>query len=467
MSTSFGKATQINELKKLNPHAPMLMERWGSKINTINEALGEDMDYVKKVTVAQILENTQQRLDNFKLLNEGATQLGDVGFFQKYGINILSAVVPNLVAHEVASVQPLANRYGEVRYLKVVYGSDKGRVKAGDTIFSPLKVEANTNYNYTADVVEGEPVATQSVGGSNEVSLSWTPIIPGTVEILDNTGVVKFKDDGKGNIVDATSSANSGTINYATGMVKSTTALTDMMANYYYDNVTSPTQVPEMKIQMASTPIIAKSRKLKASYSMDASFDLSQDYGMDINNEIVTYTAAQIKNEIDGEILADLLRVATATAQTWSTKVPDGISMRDHYDSFRIKINEGSNAIFQATQLASGSFIVAGMDACNVIESLSNFIPSGVVKPVGVHLVGHVGTMPVYKNPTYKPTDYVIGYKGVGFMDSGYIYAPYMPIMSTTLLVDADFEGKRGFATAYGKKVVNSNMYSKGTITHV
>lgn len=459
------KLNELNELQKLNPHAPMLLEKWSSKLNTINEALGDDFDYVKRVSTAQILENTQKRMDNYNALNEGATQLGDVGFFQKYGINILTAVVPNLVAHEVASVQPLANRYGEVRYLKVVYGSDKGRVNAGDTVFSPLKVEANNNYNYTSDYVEGEPASTQEAGSNHELNISWTPIIPGSIQFTDDAGTLEMVDDGKGKIVDKSGTGDKGTIDYATGKIVLTEAAKNKLINYYYDNINVPTKAPEMKIELASTPIIAKSRKLKASYSMDASFDLSSDYGMDINNEIVTYTASQIKNEIDGELLADILRIATASAKTWSLTVPAGISMRDHYDSFRIKINEGSNAIFQATQLASGSFIIAGMDACNVIESLSNFTPSGVTKPVGVHLVGHVGTMPVYKNPTYNPKDYVIGWKGSGFMDAGYVYAPYMPIMSTSLIMDSNFEGQRGFATAYGKKVVNSNMFSKGTIT--
>jgi hypothetical protein len=162
--------------------------------------------------------------------------------------------------------------------------------------------------------------------------------------------------------------------------------------------------------------------------------------------------------------MGDLLRIASATAVTWDATPRQAISLRDHNESFYNKIVEAGNNIFDATKLANGSYIIVGMDAANVVETLPRFRPSGIIKPVGPHLVGYLGSMPVYKNPFYPADTFLVGWRGSGLFDAGYLYCPYMPIMTTQLIMDANFEGQRGFATSYGKKPVNSKMYSKGTI---
>ena len=455
----------MNEMMQVAPMAEMINEKWSKEMSAINEAFDGKLDYVRQINTAMMLESTMQHLNRIEAMNEG-TQLGDVGFFKKYAINLLSAAIPNLIAPDIVSMQPMLNRVGEMRYLKVLYGSDKGKVKAGDTMFSAFQ-GGHGHTEYSSDVIEDETldVDLDSAKTKAKLVLSWTPVTPGTVHIIVND-TIEITDNGKGVLKGANVT---GTINYNSGSVElvfasAVAAETSAVASYEYDNINTPVKAPEVTIKIASTPVTAKSRKLKATYSMDASFDLTKDYGMQINNEIVTYTAAQIKHEIDGEIMNDLLRIASAEGTTWDKTPRDGISLRDHNESFNNKIVEGSNNIFKATQLASGSYLVVGMEASNIIETLPRFRPSGVVKPVGPHLVGYLGSMPVYKNPYYPVDAYLIGWKGTGLFDAGYLYCPYMPIMSTQLIMDANFEGQRGFATAYGKKTVNGNMYSRGSI---
>lgn len=452
---------------QIAPEAAMINEKWSKEMSAINEAFDGNLDYTRQLTTAMMLESTSRHLDRVAAMNEG-TQLGDVGFFKKYAINLLSAAIPNLIAPDIVSVQPMLNRVGEMRYLKVLYGSDKGAVKAGDTMFSAFQAGTG-NTSYSSDAIEDETTDVE-LGSDNKAatfSLAWTPVTPGSVKLVVND-TVEVVDNGKGQLA---GTDITGTINYNTGAVALTSASalaaeTTVVANYEYDNINTPVKAPEVTFKIATTPVVAKSRKLKATYSLDASFDLTKDYGMQINNEIVTYTAAQIKHEIDGEIMNDLLRIASAQGTTWDATPRDGISLRDHNESFNNKIVEASNNIFSATQLASGSYLIVGMNASNIIETLPRFRPSGVVKPVGPHLVGYLGSMPVYKNPYYPADAYLVGWKGTGLFDAGYLYCPYMPIMSTQLIMDANFEGQRGFATSYGKKNVNANMYSKGTITH-
>lgn len=458
--------TALNEMAQLNPQVEMINEKWAKELNAVNAAFDNKLDYVRQMSTAMLLESTNNHIERFKAMNEG-TQVGDVGFFQKYAINLLSAAIPNLIAPDIVSMQPMANRVGEMRYLKVLYGSDKGAVKSGDTMFSAFR-GGNGETGYTSDTIEGEVIepTLDTAKTKATFNLNWLPVVPGRVKLVVKD-TIEITDDGKGALKGT--GGVTGTINYNSGAVTLTLteALTDsdmVEATYVYDNINTPVKAPEVFFKIASTPIVAKSRKLKATYSLDSAFDLTKDYGMQINNEIVTYTAAQIKHEIDGEIMNDLLRVASADATTWNSTVRDGISMRDHNESFNNKIVEASNNIFNATLLASGSFMVVGMGASNIVETLPRFKPSGVVKPVGPHLVGYLGSMPVYKNPFYPTDAYLVGWRGTGLFDAGYLYCPYMPIMSTQLIMDSTFEGQRGFATSYGKKVVNGNMYSRGKI---
>ena len=320
---------------------------------------------------------------------------------------------------------------------------------------------------YSSDEVESEYVT--ATGTALKGNLAWTPVVPGSVTLT--IGAVQLKDNGAGAIVaDGTKVTANGTINYATGAFEVTLAAAttdDIYFSYNYNNMEVPVNnVPEVNLKIEVAPIIAKSRKLKTLYSFDSAYDLSRDYGMQINGELTKYIASQLKHEIDGEIMNDLLSIAAAKAVTWSSKVADGISMRDHNESFYNKVIEASNNIFQATKLASGSFLIVGTEVSNIVESVPRFKPSGVVKPVGPHLVGYLGSMPVYKDPFYAPTKFLVGWKGDGFYDAGYVYAPYMPIMSTMLIMDAAFQGQKGYVTSYGKKPINANMYCAGTMTN-
>lgn len=453
---------QLNEMLQVTPNASAIMSKWAKELGHINEAFDNKLDYIRQANTAIMLETANNHINRMSKLNE-ATQATDVSYFNKYAINLIAAAIPNLIAPDLCSVQPMLSRVGELRYLQILYGNDKGKVKAGDTMMS-LFQGGNGEFGYSADTVDSEVVG-NIASNKLEGTLSWLPVMPGTVHLMiDSTEV---KDDGKGNLKGG---AHTGTIDYATGkLVLNTsgavTTTDNIEVSYQYDNMTVPVKAPEVNIKIEIAPVIARSRKLKTLYSFDAAFDMEKDYGVQINNELVTYTASQIKHEIDGEIMNDLFNAATAKPVTWSAVAPQAVSLRDHYESFQNTIIEASNNIFQATKLASGSFILAGTGACAVMESLPRFKEVTAQRPVGPHLVGHLGTMPVYKNPYFPADQFVVGWKGSGLFDSGYIYAPYMPIMSTNLIMDANFEGQRGFATSYGKKIVNGNMYCKGTVT--
>lgn len=459
----------MNEMMQVNAEAGSLMAKWAPQLTAINEAFNGQLDFMRQASTAILLESVSQHLDRVSAMTQmgqmnEATQPADVGYFKKYAINLLAAAIPNLIAPDIVSMQPMLSRVGEMRFLKILYGSNKGSVKAGDTMFSMFH-GGNGETAYSSDEIDTE-IASGS-GTAYTGNLAWLPVVPGTVKL--SVGMSECVDDGAGKL--SGDAITSGTIDYNTGAysvtLKAAVADGDEVSfSYRYNNMDVPVKAPEVNLKIEVAPIIAKSRKLKTIYSFDAAFDLSKDYGMQINNELVSYTAAQIKHEIDGEIMGDLYRIASAKAVSWDATPRDGISLRDHNESFYNNVIEGGNNIFDATKLASASWLIVGMNAANVVESLPRFRPSGVIKPIGPHLVGYLGDKPVYKNPFFPADGYLMGWRGTGLFDAGYVYCPYMPIMTTQLIMDANFEGQRGFATSYGKKPINSKMYCRGTILH-
>lgn len=462
-------SNNVNEMIKLNEQVTGhnmdgVMGKWSKNLNAINEAFDGNIDEYKLLTTAILLENTERYLSNrSKALNE-ATQPSDVSFFKRYAINLLSAVIPNLIAEDIVSVQPMLSRVGEIRYLRVLYGSNKAPVRKGQIMFQNYQGGDFSQHTYTSDRVEGEVLAAD--GTTKAFNLDWTPVVPGTIA-GDVDGDV-LADDGNGNITVAGSAA--GTINYEDGVITFTTApdaSATIEIDYEYNNMEVPVQAPELILKLVTSPIQAKSRKLKTLYSFDAAYDLTNDYGMSMNNELITYSAAQIKHEIDMEVIDDLYKKATSPSVTWNMTAPTGVSLVDHFNSFPIALTELGNAMYFNTKMARPNWYVVGENAANVIESLARFKSAGAVDPKGPYLAGYLGDMPVYKSPSIPTDGYLAGFKGTSLFDAGYIYAPYMPVMSTQLLMDETFTGRQGFAASYGKKMTNSDFYARGTITHV
>jgi hypothetical protein len=443
-------------------------EKWSRQLNAINEGLEGNADDYRLLSTAILLENTDnflQRYSQMRGLNE-ATNPSDVSYFKRYAINLLSAVIPNLIAPEIVSLQPMLSRVGEVRYLKVLYGSDKAPVTKGSTMFESYTAGDFSQHNYTSDAIEGELFVGD--GTTTKFDLAWTPIVPRSIS--GAIGTVEITDDGIGNIKNASTGDIVATVNYGTGEIAITPApeaAVELEFSYEYNNMESPVQAPEINLKLVTSPIMAKSRKLKALYSFDASFDLSNDYGMTMNTELVGYAASQIKHEIDMEIINDLYTKATAPGITWNMIAPEGVSLVDHYNSFPIALTEAGNKMYFSTKMASPNFYIVGESASNVIESLARFKSSGAIDPKGPYLVGWLGEKPVYKSPSIPVDGFLCGFKGTSLFEAGYIYAPYMPIMNTQLLVDETFTGKQGFATSYGKKLTNGNFYSACQITQV
>lgn len=436
-----------------------LIKRWDKRIRATESALGK-LSLEKKATLAVTLENTNRILK----LKE-STQPGQIGQYKRYALDIVNAVVPNLIAYDICSVQPIDNRVGMINYISYEYGRTKGQTSANTMFASSLNMGAS-DQNYSDSVVDNEIVG-ESSKSKVSTNLQWTPVVPGTVYFSCNGGTVVGKDDGKGTITG--SGITAGTIDYNTGALEITLAsesTDEPVCSYNYNNEDVPiNNVPEVNLRITSLPVVAKSRKMKAVYAFDAAYELEKEYGQDIDSLLATEVAGEIAHEIDIELSRDIHKMAGAGDRiVWSKTQPTGVNNLDHYDSFYTKLVEGSNTIYGATRKIKPNYMICGLGVSSIVEVMRNFTPSGQ-SAIGPYFLGTLGNLKVYVSPDYDPNEFVLGYKGTSFMDAGMFYCPYMPIVSTDLLMTDDFAGRKGWATMYAKKMVNNKMYLRGAIT--
>lgn len=420
-------------------------------------------------TTAILLENTNEYMQRM----DETTRVVNMGNFVDYGFDVITAVVPNLIAQDLVSVQPLNAKHGAIFYLNYLYGSNKGQIKQGEVYNDPF-TGVEGNFNYTGELIDGESLGLgDGTKTTFTTNLAYTPVRPGSVVI--GSGSVTATDTGTGELVGV--GISGGTIDYKTGAVSVTFASAPAVdvipsAVYNYNMDLSDVGVPQVDLDLKSVSIEAFPRKIRARWLLDAAFELQKTKGIDAESELVVALSSEIKHEIDGEMLNDIYKLAALTGFTWDAKNPGGgLAYTDWKKTFIDLLTEMSNAVFKATKRIGANFIVAGLNVCNIIESLGteHFVPASLSQGQvnGPHFIGTLqNKYRVYKNPFYGDNNFLMGYKGSSYLDAGYVYAPYMPLYATPTTVLDDFVFRKGLATSYGKLMLNNKLYAKGTITN-
>lgn len=419
-------------------------------------------------TTAILLENTNEYIGRM----DETTRVVNMGNFVDYGFDVITAIVPNLIANDLVSVQPLNAKHGAIFFLNYLYGSDKGSVKKGDVYNSPFSgVEGN--FNFTGEHVDGETVG---IGDGTKVTfttaLAYTPVRPGSINVV--AGGVTGIDNGQGEIV---GTGVSGTIDYTTGQITATFDAApavdgEVKALYNYNMDLSTVGVPQIDLDLKSVSIEAFPRKIRARWLLDAAFELQKTKGIDAESELVVALSSEIKHEIDGEMLNEIYRLAGLTGFTWDAKKdPNYDNYHEYKRTFLDVISDADSAIFKATKRIGANFMVAGLNVCGIIETLGAdlFTPASLSQGQinGPHFIGTLkGKYRVYKNPFFGDNNFLLGYKGGSYLDAGYVYAPYLPLYATPTTVLDDFVFRKGLATSYGKLMLNNKLYAKGSIVN-
>ena len=254
--------------------------------------------------------------------------------------------------------------------------------------------------------------------------------------------------------------------------------------------------IPEIDIKIEALAVTAQSRKLKAKWSPELAQDLNAYHSLDAEVELTQILSEQIALEIDREILNDLLLQGNGANLFWSrspgkfvnketgTEVAQTSSLtpgpaftgtvREWYETLTETVIDAANTIHRKTLRGSANFIVVGPDVATILESSVMYRPSysldgegqvGSPMTIGADKVGTLSNrFTVYKDPYFPRNKILVGYKGGSYLETGYVYAPYVPLIVTpTIFQPEDFTPRKGVMTRYGKKMVRSDFY--GTVT--
>ena len=229
-----------------------------------------------------------------------------------------------------------------------------------------------------------------------------------------------------------------------------------------------------MSIQILKTPVEAKSRKLSARWTFEAAQDAQAQQGIDIEAEIMAALAQEITAEIDQEILASLRGLA-AVEETYDQSLVSGTAtfVGDEHAALAIQINRVSNLIAQRTRRGSANWAVVCNQALTILQSATTSAFARTTEgtfeaPTNTKFVGTLnGAMRVYvdayMSDTQDSNQILVGYKGTSEADAAAFYCPYIPLMSSGVVLDpATFEPVVGFLTRYGYVELTNTASSLG-----
>jgi len=240
----------------------------------------------------------------------------------------------------------------------------------------------------------------------------------------------------------------------------------------------------EINIRVESVAITARTRKLKAVWTPELGQDLNAYHNLDAEVELTSILSEQIGLEIDQEILRDLVKGATAGTLYWSrrpglfvnrstgaditsaTAPPDFTgTVSEWYETLVETINDVSADIHRKTLRGGANFLVCSPEVANILEFTSGFRASITADDdkgtVGAQQSGSINKKwDVYVDPYFPRHVVLVGRKGSSFLESGYVYAPYVPLQVTPTIFQAeDFTPRKGVMTRYGKKMVRPDLY--------
>ena len=242
--------------------------------------------------------------------------------------------------------------------------------------------------------------------------------------------------------------------------------------------------IPELNVEMKSLPIVAKTRKLKAQWTPEFAQDLNAYHSIDAEAELTSMLSEYISQEIDFEILDMLIQDAKSEGY-WSAQIgrewngsafaaytdvqsaAAAFTQQAWFQTLGTVIAGVSNKIHQKTLRGGANFLVVSPDVATIIESIPGYASTAdngdAQFAFGVTKVGSLNSrFQVYKNPYMKENVILMGYRGTQFLETGAVYAPYIPLIMTPLVYDPkNFTPRKGVMTRYAKKMLRGEFYGK------
>jgi len=419
-----------------------LMEKWSSVLD--HESVSPIQDNYKKAVTARLLENQEVALQEERVQAQGnyiseaaaANNIGggNIGSFDPVLISLVRRAMPNLIAYDIAGVQPMNGPTGLIFAMKSKYSTQGGT----EALFD----EADTDFSGTG-THQAEPTG---LGGATDA-------------------------DSDGSIADTAA----GDITNTFGSGLATSAAERLGVGESGDG-----SFGEMAFSIEKSTVTAKSRALKAEYTMELAQDLKAVHGLDAEGELANILSAEILAEINREVVRTILTKAKIGALQTSTAVSgifdvntdsDGRWMVERFKGLIMQIERECNVIAKETRRGKGNFIICSSDVASALAAagMLDYTPALSanlnVDDTGNTFAGVLnGRVKVYIDP-YATIDFVcVGYRGTNPYDAGMFYCPYVPLTMVKAVGENDFQPRMGFKTRYGM-VANPFVAADGTGT--
>ena len=419
-----------------------LIEKWSPVLD--HESAPSIDDRYRKAVTARLLENQEQALreeqqqaqGNFISEAAAANNIGsgsapnNIGTFDPVLISLVRRAMPNLIAYDIAGVQPMTGPTGLIFAMKSKYSSQSGA--------EALYNEADTDFSGTG-THEADPTGLQGVTDT------------------DTDGTIADHDVVSG---------------FGSGLG---TAAAERLGV----GETGDGSFGEMAFTIEKATVTAKSRALKAEYTMELAQDLKAVHGLDAEGELANILSAEILAEINREVIRSVLTSAKMGALQSSTATSgifdvatdsDGRWMVEKFKGLIMQLEREANVIAKETRRGKGNFVLCSSDVASALAAagLLDYTPALSanlnVDDTGNTFAGVLnGRMKVYIDP-YSTVDFAcVGYRGSNPYDAGLFYCPYVPLTMVKAVGENDFQPRMGFKTRYGM-IANPYVAIDGTL---
>ena len=402
-----------------------LIEKWGPVLE--HESAPEIKDRYKRAVTARLLENQEVALRQEAAHAQGnmiseaapANATGsNISNFDPVLISLVRRAMPNLIAYDICGVQPMTGPTGLIFAMKSKYSTQGGT----EALFN----EADTDFSGTG-THQAEPTG---LGGVTDADTDAT--------IADEADTVST---------------------FGTGLA---TADAERLGR----GQTGDGSFGEMAFSIEKATVEAKSRALKAEYTMELAQDLKAIHGLDAEGELANILSSEILAEINREVVRTILTKAKIGALQSSTAVSgifdvatdsDGRWMVEKFKGLIMQLEREANVIAKETRRGKGNFVIVSSDVASALAAAGHMDYSPAlstdlnVDDTGNTFAGVLnGKLKVYIDP-YATVDFAcVGYRGSNPYDAGLFYCPYVPLTMVKAVGESDFQPRIGFKTRYG-----------------
>ena len=426
----------------------MLAEELNNKWKPVLEHsdLPEIKDAHKRLVTATVLENTERALREAgggqQLLGEADGHVNSVGSgqvsnFDPVLISLVRRSMPNLIAYDVCGVQPMNGPTGLIFAMRSQYANS-----TDSNVAEAFYNEANTGH--ASRLGAGLNAANTGAGSATAVGANTVGTAP-----------------------DSSNNAGNSFYNYTMGLLVGSAELLGANSSFIF---------PEMGFSIEKVTVSAKTRALKAEYTLELAQDLKAIHGLDAESELSNILSGEILAEINREVVRSIIITAErgATEGTTTSGIFDldtdsnGRWSVEKFKGLLFQIERECNKIAKETRRGKGNVIICSSDVASALQmaGVLDYAPALNTSSLNIDDTGNTfagvinGRIKVYIDP-YAGTNFlVVGYKGSNPFDAGLFYCPYVPLQMVRAVDPGSFQPKIGFKTRYG---MAPNPFAKGT----